>query len=563
MTRWEFLPVVLVFVLTAFGSRYAWGIQGRIPEPPEPPELPPGVNGRLRLNYYGTCGWSHAPTKITINPILQISNLLEYDMDSAMEYSSSPEMQAYLKEVTAYVQKYGLASVARVERSLRGPTLDSFMFKSSADAAESDTGRVWTSGNGTLFPQRLGTESSGRGGIVKSSGSANPSQENPLLDLATWMRRFQYHEDLPSYISTDSGPERAVSLVAPDAGPAPASGLYGRLLAFLPGDGATPPTPAQLLSGLDPLWKTRWRTALGFDADPYNKQLLADAGHARKLADAAQNRLDELRRSAGTDSDAAARLKAQIASAQRDLDAAQAKAKETSDALFRRLKFVEALVELLRLAPNGGFGPDFDTADLDAVQKSATRILAELGALAGNLAWTGLAEDLAWIEANSGDRNSAGFSRRVRGVSACEALLADPRVEGLAAVCDFVAAGKPASPSLLRKAFELIERLGTDRLRPEVLRTLPRLLELCSEKDSGVRERAHMLVLRILKVRGGGVSLEAAIGTLAPLTVSKDAELARAALGFLRANTGMDFGAEPRKWQALQAEMRGKRLATP
>ncbi|MCK6474390.1 MAG: hypothetical protein L6R28_21945 [Planctomycetes bacterium] len=394
------------------------------------------------------------------------------------------------------------------------------------------------------------------------AGGANAQhiERDPKQDLAQWFRSFMYHEEMAPADYSDKA-EDAIGLSVADAGPAPASGLYGRLRGFLPRDGTESPPPVQMLSALEALWKNRWRSALDFDADPFNKQLLTDADYARKLSAASEKRLNDLKRSAGKDPDAGARLKAALASAKRELDAARAKEKECSDTLFRRLQFVQAMVELLRLAPDGGFGPEFESADLEAVQRSAARILAELGALAGAVTWQGLSEDLAWLDEHHSDRNSLEYARRVRGMNACEALLADPRVEGLAAVCDFLASSKPASADLLRKAFELVDRFGTGSLRAEVLNVLPRLLELAGAKDSGVAGRARHLVLRMLKVRSGGASMEAAIGTLAPLTASKDAELARAALDFLQGNTGMAFGAEPRKWQALQAEMKQKRLA--
>lgn len=489
------------------------------PPPPEAPPLPPV----LTESYYATCGGIHVP----IQPLAQRS---AEEVGEYVRYRAAREYQRYVEDLSLYGERYRNAK--------------------EAAAAEDE------SKNAKADPNETGSETPLGGPEARKVG------RDPKHDLARWLRGTQYHQDflLPVY---GGEAETAVSLEEPDAGPAPTSSLYGTLLAMLElENSAERPGPKQMLEGLEALWQARWRRVLGFETDPACRLLAANLDRAAKAAEQAQARVDDVQRREDEDPGARSRLQAQRAFSEKELAAAREREAELRAQFDRRRAFVDAIVLLLRMAPEGGFGPGFDEVPGAVVQGGATKILAEIGPVAGAIVWKGLAADLVWIERytrSGASRESVVLQRHVRGALAAEELLRDRRVDGLATVCDFLAAGEEADAVVLRKAFELVDILGTRELNADVLRVLPPLLALRGNPDEGVAQRARLLLLRVLGLRSGRASVEDALGVLAPLVQDGDEELARATVKFLEHVTGQTLGHDPNAWLKFQANMAAER----
>ncbi|MCK6473669.1 MAG: hypothetical protein L6R28_18240 [Planctomycetes bacterium] len=508
--------VLLIFL--AASARAADG--DVVPPPPEAPPLPPV----LTEGYYATCGGIHVP----IQPLAQRTT---EEVGEYVRYRAAREYQRYVEELSVYGERY------------RG-------LKETAAAAEEE------SKGAKGEPAEIGSETPLGGPEVKKVG------RDPKHDLARWLRGSLYHQGFLLPVYGGEG-ETAVSLEEPDAGPAPSSSLYGNLLAMLDLENAAGrPGPKQMLEGLEALWQARWRRALGFESDPTCRLLAASLDRAAKATAQAQARVGDVQRRVDEDPGARSRLQQQLAFSEKELAAAQEREAELRVQFERRRAFVDAITLLLRMAPDGGFGPAFDEVPGAVVQGGATKILVEIGPMAGAAVWKGLAADLAWIEryAKSGaSRESAMLQRHVRGALAAEELLRDRRVDGLATVCDVLVAGEAADAVVLRKAFELVDILGTRELNADVLRVLPPLLDLRRNPDEGVANRARLLLLRVLGLRTGRASIEDALGVLAPLVKDDDEELARATVKFLEHVTGQALGPDPKAWLKFQAHMAAER----
>lgn len=607
------LTGVAAFAVWAAGLGTSAALASDYPPAPVPPPPPPG----LAEAYYSTCGGSHPPVQYVV------SNLKPGDKgyDELMNYARSPEYRRYLNELVEYKKEYGSdpgtydevdprtgsdlnsasdtkdgRSVTDDERKAKRERLKERKEKDESSGAREPEGPVNSTpyqqettdetasadpdgsmnapaGNPTGIaasaPKRFAGFQTDGGNVIRGpktglAGGPNAQkvERDPKQDLAQWLRGFLYHEAV-NPVTYAGEPETAVSLEHPDAGPEPSSSHYGMLVKMMElDDQAAAPSPKEVLDGLYGFWQTRWRRTLGFESDPSSKNLIADLEQASKAAAAAQKRVTELKRRVESDADARGRLQQQVAAAERELKSAQAAEKERVDRLFRRLDFVRTVSALFRLAPEGGFGPSFEEVSHEELQSQAGRILTDIGALAGNVTWKGLASDLLWIDrySRSGESQSSdALRRRVAATNAAEKLLKDRRLDGLTAVCDFLASGQPADAVVMRKAFELVDFLGTKMLNAEVLRALPALLQIAKGPDEAVAKRARLLVLRVLGIREGRASLEEPLLVLAPLVKDPDAELARATVDFLQRFTGQSFGADAKAWLKLQAQMASER----
>ena len=404
-------------------------------------------------------------------------------------------------------------------------------------------------------------ETDDRNGATASSQAARLDRD-PLQDLAAWSRGSPYHEATPPAV-LESTVEAAESLENPLAGPAPSTSYYGKLAGMLdPAVQAQAPGPLQMLSSLDFLWEHQWRHTLGFAIDPGSKRLAADLERAERAAREARERLTGLLKRAAACAVSKLQLHDQLAFAARENESAADKVDGLRAQFDRRMLFIQALTAVLRLAPDGNFGPALLQLQAPATQASAARVLAQVGPLSAETVWKGLALDMAWLaEHESVGAGKAGDEpvRRRQAVEAAQALLLDPRLDGLGAVCGFIRENPVALSAVLRKAFELLDRLGTLNLRPETLATLPQLLAHVKNEKPGVAERARWVLLRILGVRAGKVSMEDAVRYLAPLVEAQDMQLAEAAHAFLNYHTGQNLPRETQAWLALHQRMKTER----
>lgn len=506
-----------------------------IPPPPEPPARPSGNSN----TYYSTCGGTHPPVKYSFPGYSDYEYKDgKYQLtDEAQKYFDSPGYKKYAADLSKYKTDYAANPGTYGEvNPATGRRVDS----ATAQELEED-------------------EESGIG--LSGSGKAVRLDRNPKKDLATWFRGLQYHD--PVKAVTFEGPaEAATALEEPQAGPGATASYYGKLVGMLePSVQANAPSPQKMLETLEILWESQWRRNLGLDSDPTAKQLALDLERAARGVESARRMQAELLRRAASDELVKLQLHEQIASAGRELQATAAREGALREQLERRMLFIRAIAELLRLAPEGGFGPTFTEANLKAVQASAGKVLAQVGPLAAGTVWQGLSQDVLWLERHKAEAGKATdeFLRRRQAAEAEQALLQDPRLDGLAAVADFLRAQPVAPGCVLRKAFELLDRLGTLCLRPETLAALPRLMEHMKHEDGDVAERARWVLTRVLSARAGKVSMEDSIGHLAPLVSSSDKELAEAALNFLNYHTGQNLGRDPQAWLALQQRMRTER----
>lgn len=391
--------------------------------------------------------------------------------------------------------------------------------------------------------------------------SAVPLQRNPRQDLARWMRGSLYHEDaaVPEY-GTD--PETATVLREPEAGPQATNSHYAVLASALDAGGASAALgPAELLGALDTLWATRWRAALGLDEDPQSRLLLEELRLAE--LDAAACVVPESGNSPESGLSAARIREIErrvfLAKEKQRLDAKIAGLRER---LQQRQRFAGALVALLRLAPDGGFGPTFEELDSQPLQAAAGRILVDLGPFAAEGLWKGLKTDLEWLARCEHERGPAQ-TRRILAADAAERLLRDRRLEARAVLAAEWRGPVRLTTAAAIKSCELLAALGADTLYADVLETLPALLQQSTHPVPEAARAARLTLLRILEVRGGKASMEETIGTLAPILSGSDAELARAAHAFLNAHTGQNLPAQSEPWLQLQARMEAAARKTP
>ncbi|MBI3831653.1 MAG: hypothetical protein HY291_19185 [Planctomycetes bacterium] len=404
----------------------------------------------------------------------------------------------------------------------------------------------------------------GEAGAATPKTRARDKQvQTALADLALWMQDGLYNE--PSHpIQFDAAePELNSSLEDPATGPALSTSHYAKLVSMLSEAAhVAPPSPKDLVAGIETLWERQWRRNLGFDGDPSCRQLLGDLERATLDARAAGKRLENLNKRAETNDLEKLQLLEQRSAAVKDCERFQAREAALREVLERRLTFVRALTELLRLAPNGGFGPTFnETADPQGVQAAAAKVLAEIGPFAAQTVWEGFVEDRCWLRMVEGgaSRPEREIHGRTMASSAAEALLCDARLDGLGVLAEFLSSNRPAPGAVLSKALELLDKLGSKKLRPEMLAALPRVLALRKHEDPEVANRAKWVFLHLLATRGGKVSLEDTIGFLAPLLKGADPQYSEAAWQFLMANTGQRLPKEPYAWLNLQKLMISQR----
>ena len=503
-----------------------------IPLAPEPPDRPGGASN----SYYSTCGGTHPPVKYSFPSYNDYQNKDgSYGLtDEAKKYFESPEYKKYAEELNKYKQDYAASP------GTYGKVDPKTGERISSGFVEDEDGPAFSA---TVKTVRL--------------------DRDPNKDLASWLRGVQYHEPVRA-VTFEGGAEGATSLEVPQAGPAATASYYGKLVGMLdPSVQANAPAPLKLLETLEVLWEAQWRRNLGFETDPGAKQLSLDLERARRSSQAAVRNLEGLLKRSLGDEVAKLQLHEQVAFASREVEASAAKEATLRVLLDRRMLFIRALVDLVRLAPDGGFGPTFAEANPNSVQAAAGKILAQIGPMCARTLWQGLARDLQWLVAQEGAaaevKTGSEYLRRKQAVDAAQALLLDPRLDGLGAICDFIREYPVAPAEVLRKAFELLDKLGTLTLRPETLTTLPQLLAHLKNQDAGVAERARWMLLRIMGLRSGKVSLEETIRHLGPLVGSGDRQVAEAALAFLNYHTGQQLGAEPQAWAALHEKMKAER----
>lgn len=580
----------LAYAFLASAPTAAASAVDSVPPPPEPPPPPPGVAEA----YYSTCGGSHPPVQYVVSKVSPTDPRYK----EVERYASSPAYRQYEQDLAEYKKKYGKeygtygevdsktgrqVERGRIEREETPPPAEpessdppvdpGLKVADPASETPTPTQGMPDTGSGSTPPEagpalRNGPDSffGFQTGVNGLSGKLESMQaialaRNPKQDLSRWFRGFLYHEEVQS-ITYDDAPEENTSLRVADAGPAASSSLYGRLVTMLelPG-GTNPPAPNELLASLDQMWKEHWRPKLGFNADSSSRLLLGDLQRTQRNVETFQAKLNELAKQSADEKSVQVRLVDQIQFNRQELAKAQAQAAAMRTVIQRRLEFVEAIVALVRLAPEGGFGPTFLEADLEAVQSAAVRIAGDIGPLAAREIWAGLAADLLWIESRAQGASCAEFdrTRRILSADAAEKLLRDPRVEGREAVRDFLLEVKDPPPVVLRKALELFEFLGARQLNAEALAALPTLIRHSAHPDGTVAERARLALTRVLGLREGKASLEDAIADLAPVLKGKDEGLTAAAVEFLEFHTGQKYGRNAAKWLQLKKRMEAER----
>ncbi|MCZ7647694.1 MAG: hypothetical protein M5U26_20965 [Planctomycetota bacterium] len=573
------------------------------PPPPEPPPPPPGVAEA----YYSTCAGTHPTVKYVLPSVIPG----DPQYNEYLVYRNSAEYRRYEHDLLEYKKKYGGQEAGtfgevdgqsgRVVRAGRKPLNPEGPIPEkppeppkdeTSDAPEpappptppppeavaeqpaqnpaatpaTETPPPETAADGI----RSGPDSfmgynvaALEGGVGGSGLQAIRLSRDPKQDLSRWFRGFLYHDEVQQ-VTYEDAPEPNSALGDATAGPAASNSFYGRLVNMLELDErSAPPAPNEMLKSLDGLWKDRWSKTLGFSSDLGGRRLAGDLQRVQDEVRAAQRELDRLSKERPEEKAAQVKVQDQTEFQKTRLAAAELKLKGLRAQLKDRLAFVEAVSALLRLAPEGGFGPTFFENDLESVQQSAERVLADIGPLAAREVWAGLADDLNWLAGHPADAacvlTQQERTRRLLAVSAGEKLIKDPRMGGLDAVCDFLKEVQDPPPAVLRKSFELVDILGSKQLEPVVLAVLPSLLRHLESKNEQVSSRARWVLLRILDIRAGKASMEETIGVLAPVLKDKDQELAGAAEAFLTYHTGQKHGRNANAWLGLKKRMEAER----
>lgn len=504
---------------------------------PGPAPVPPRAPADAALTYYSTCGGTHVPVSYTYSgdSLERMSNYFssqkEYD-NGQSGVSMNEEARQYLnsKEVQDYKQAY--------DKWARG--------KSQYEATRG------MEGSPQERPNTLGS------GMVSAK-----LDRNPMKDLSAWLEGGAYHQDNLTIQYEQGGAELTSSLEDPLTGPALTASHYGKLVALLSKEAqAAAPAPKDLIASVAGLWEQQWRKNLGFDADATSRQLALDLERAMTDSAHARRRTEDLRKRSNAGELEQLQLAEQRAFAAKELEKHLSREAALRELLHLRLTFIKAIVNLTRLAPDGGFGPTFrETADPKTLQQATGRILTEIGPLAAGPLWQGLCEDVSWLAGLNGFTiaNPQEVDARTQSAEAVQALLCDARVDGLAVIAGFLAKSPHAHPATLRKALELLDKLGTKTIRPEALATLPHVIALRKHKDAGVSERARWTLLKLLGLRDGKASMEDAIGAVAPLLREDEPQTVEAAWNFLRANTGQHFSRDAQAWLELHRKMAAER----
>lgn len=506
----------------------------KAPKDPGPRPTPPPVPSEAAVTYYSTCGNLHSPvyTRISGDNISKSGDYVnkEYDtVSSGVKFNDEARNYFNSKEYKDYQEK---------EKQWKKDTND---FESSKDRDSSNK------------PNTLGS------GMISAQ-----LQRDAKQDLALWMQGCQYHVPINAITFGGGAPELNASLDDPIAGPALTASHYAKLVGMLNEEAQKQaPSPKELVLSMEVFWEGQWRRNLGFDADPTSRQLAADLERAANDTQEAKRRLEGLSKRSEASEAEKFQVMEQRAFAVKELERCQAKEQPLRETLDRRMTFIRAMVNLLRLAPDGGFGPTFaEVAEPGSVQASAAKILAQICPLTAGSIWQGLTEDLSWLRQVKGGgeiRPDKEIHNHTLAAEAAEAALCDTRIEGLTVLSEFLVSNRPAPAVVLVKALEMLDKLGTKLLRAEALAALPRVIALRKHEDPEVAERAKWALLRLMGVSGGKASMEDAIGTLAPLLKESDGQLPEAVWQFLKANTGQPLAKDTQAWLDLQKRMLAER----
>jgi len=416
-----------------------------------------------------------------------------------------------------------------------------------------NTGFVYGNGDTQLI---LGFKA---GNQTLNSEKPQPDSDNPSTYGASGPENDP-HSDAPQPLATFDRADPSLAIGGANLNPDIPGTPYAALVSFLELDSkAVRPAPDQVLENFEAYWYT-WRRTLGFEKDPTSTLLGADFEKALKAQQKIRERLADLLERSNSDPAQARQLAPAIALA--DGQAADLQKRIDAFALQagRRFDFVKSAVSLLRLAPESSFGSAYAQVDTDRLQAQVTRILSGLGLMAGEELWKGLAQDAQWLAAHPDASFTPGSEagRRKKAVEKVEALLREPSLQALYVLAGFLRDERQAPPELTKIALGLFNKLAarTLTLKPEMLATFPRLIELLNDAQAPeLAARARETLLTLLKLRDGKPAIADSIAVLAPLLGSTDRPLADAVENFLTAQTGQKLGRDPQAWLAWKEKV--------
>ncbi len=372
---------------------------------------------------------------------------------------------------------------------------------------------------------------------------------NPRQDLATWLRGVLYHDHVHA-VDYDDGPDAAAHLDKPVAGPGLHTSYYAMLVSELGmPKNVRPPQAHQVFGKMDQLWEKHWKPNLGFDQDPDCRKLLATLENAAGITSEAQKKLEALNTEARKDPSAATRLKRQVEAQAREVSLAKGREGKLRGTWIRRTGFVRAMAELLRFAPEGGFGPALATLKLEPVQAASSKILLEIGPLSAGSLWNGMLKDLKWLEAhpaideggkerknvsNAARRAlTAEIAKRELAVKSASELLLTPKISGYSAACMALIENRSMPKSAIHKGFELIEARVSQGLDPWVVQVAAALSSFAKDPDKKLSEHARATLLKILTAPKAELDPKLVGSSMKALLCDKDGEIATEAQKFM------------------------------
>jgi hypothetical protein len=176
-----------------------------------------------------------------------------------------------------------------------------------------------------------------------------------------------------------------------------------------------------------------------------------------------------------------------------------------------RQHFIRAMVALLRLAPDRGFGPALYRADPDALRASSAAILTEIGPETAEALWEALASDVEWLAnhpaAGSGPSRDrfAGIRRlRERSVLELRKVFTDPSIGGFHAIATRLKDLDTTSPAVLCEALRLSTRPSADDAERLAAQALAKRLRIHANREVA-REVVRSLTRRA-PARGGRIA---------------------------------------------------------
>lgn len=571
--------------------------------PPPPPQPPTG----LAEAYYVTCGTSHPPFQ-ALRPTVSPG---DPGYDELVRFAESDEYQRWVSEVQEWLRDHqeeqATGGRARRRERQRSRRQQQRREEPPADVEQTDNSEVLQqmreaireeearraanqstdTNQGTQGTRTRGRRGTPKMGIDKPTSFAGYSMEkdkingattfdgssqqgrsggrvnrNPRQDLATWFRGFLYHQDV-NPMDYDNTPEAATHLDAPVAGPCLSTNYYHLLVDALQlKKGERAPAPNKLVDSVGAFWQSHWRKNLGFSDDPSGRKLSATHKKALEAVVASRKRFRELKNEADKDRLAAMRLRTQLLAVAREAEAAARKESELRGRVLRRQHFIRAITSLLRLAPEGGFGPTFHECNQSAVQKAAHDILADVGVLAGHALWNGLVTDLTWLaDPAHKSKTTATAPRRgkkpvvspeamrEKAVKAATEALSDTRIPAQPALCGFLLDPSSRLPSVLNKAMDLLEQPAEGLMTPRLLAALPRLADYAHDSNAELAARAERLIIKLLGAPKAHAADIEVVGNLAGLLKDKNTKIVEAVEGFLKRHTGKDLGKDPAAWR--------------